>query len=225
MRILIAEDDHHLKNGLTMALEKDGYAVDSFDNGDNALRHIELNHSNYDLLILDFMLPGKSGIEICREIREKEIFVPVLILTALTDISNKVSALDSGADDYLTKPFSIEELSARVRALLRRPRGALSTELKSHGLLLKPSNKQVYFKEQEIKLTLKEFRILEYLMQNSGQVISRDQILDHVWDFGTNAFSNIVDVHITNARKKLEKVGAKDILQTVRGVGFTITPK
>jgi DNA-binding response OmpR family regulator len=222
MRILIVEDDAQLNNGLKLAFEKDGYAVDTFLDGDKALKHILLNHSNYDVIILDYMLPGVSGIDICNTLRKQEIFLPVLMLTGVTDTDKKISALDAGADDYQTKPFSIDELTARVRALLRRPRAALPNELKVKSLSIDTINKKALLNGSEIKLTLKEFNILEYLMRNANQVISRDQILDHVWDFSTNAFSNIVDVHITNLRKKLEKAGGKDMLETVRGVGFII---
>ncbi len=169
------------------------------------------------------MLPGKSGLQICGEVREREIYTPILMLTGVSDTDNKVAALDAGADDYLTKPFSEKELVARVRALLRRPKVAVPTKMTNKDITLDISNKQVFYKDKEVPLTLKEFGILEYLMRNENQVISRDQILDHVWDFEVNAFSNIVDVHITNLRKKLEKAGAKDVLQTIRGVGYKVT--
>lgn len=222
MRILIVEDDAVLNKGIKMILTKEGHAVDSFDDGDKVLKHMLLNHSNYDLFVLDYMLPGKSGLQICGEVREREIYTPILMLTGVSDTDNKVAALDAGADDYLTKPFSEKELVARVRALLRRPRVAVPTKMTNKDLTLDISNKQVFYKEKEVPLTLKEFGILEYLMRNENQVISRDQILDHVWDFEVNAFSNIVDVHITNLRKKLEKAGAKNILETIRGVGYKV---
>jgi DNA-binding response OmpR family regulator len=223
MRIAIVEDDIQLNKALKLALEQAGFAVDSYHDGEKAERTLNLNHSNYDLIILDFKLPGKTGIEICRSLRSNEIYTPILMLTSIVDIENKVSVLDAGADDYVTKPVTIEELTARVRALLRRPRAALSPELTIGTIKLDTSNKCAYVSDREIKLTLKEFGILEYLMRNANNVMSRDQILDHVWDFETNAFSNIVDVHITNLRKKLEKAGAKGILETVRGIGFKIT--
>ncbi len=222
MRILIVEDNKILNGSLTAALEKESYAIDSFYDGTKALRHILVNHSNYDLMIFDNMLPGTTGIELCIALREKGIFTPILMLTGISDTPHKIRALDAGADDYMTKPFSIRELAARVRALLRRPREAITTELKLRGIAMSSSSKQVTYKNTELKLTLKEFGILEYLIRNCGQVISRDQLLDHVWDFEVNAFSNIVDVHITNLRKKLERVGAKHILETVRGTGFII---
>jgi DNA-binding response OmpR family regulator len=222
MRILIVEDDVQLNKALQIGLEREGYAIDVFHDGIKAEKHILLNHSNYDLLLLDHMLPHRTGIEICVAVRKADIYTPILLLTAVVDMENKVKALDAGADDYQTKPFAIEELTARVRALLRRPREALPTELRHGQILINPANKQVFYNNQEIKLTLKEYGILEFLMRNVGQVISRDQLLDHVWDFSTNAFSNIVDVHVTNLRKKLEKAGAKDVLQTIRGVGFTL---
>jgi DNA-binding response OmpR family regulator len=222
MRILIVEDDAVLNKGIKMILEREGYAVDSHTDGTKALRHILVNHTNYDLFVLDYMLPGKNGIEICTDARAQEIYTPVLMLTGISDTDNKVTALDAGADDYLTKPFSEKELMARVRALLRRPKAAVPTKIVHKDLTLDTSNKQVFYKDTLVPLTLKEFGILEYLLRNENQVISRDQILDHVWDFEVNAFSNIVDVHITNLRKKLEKAGAKDILHTIRGVGYKI---
>jgi DNA-binding response OmpR family regulator len=224
MRILIVEDDVQLNGALKIALESEGYAIDCFYDGIKAERHILLNHSNYDLILLDYMLPNKSGVEICKAVRAADIYTPILMLTAITDTETKVNALDAGADDYQTKPFSMEELTARVRALLRRPKAALPTELRLGELIINPASKHVTSHGQEIKLTLKEFGILEYLVRNVGQVISRDQILDHVWDFSTNAFSNIVDVHITNLRKKLEKANAPCTLETIRGVGFIIKP-
>lgn len=222
MRILIIEDDKELNNGLKMALESEGYAVDTYFDGQKSERHILMNHSNYDLIVLDFMLPGKNGIELTQTLRSAEIYVPILMLTGVTDTDNKITALNAGADDYQTKPFSMEELIARVRALLRRPRESLPLEIKTSSITLNTTNKKVFFHGTEIKLTLKEYSILEYLMRNKGMVMSRDQILDHVWDFATNAFSNIVDVHITNLRKKLEKNGAPNVLETIRGIGFTI---
>ncbi|MCC2630654.1 MAG: winged helix family two component transcriptional regulator [Candidatus Paceibacter sp.] len=222
MRIAIVEDDRELNTALTMLLKQEGFAVDSFTDGDKAERAFLINHSNYDLIVLDYMLPGKTGFEICTHLRAQEVFTPILMLTGIADIENKVSVLDAGADDYVIKPIATEELTARIRALLRRPKSALPGEIKLRGLTFHTSNKQVFFNGKEIKLTLKECNILEYLLRNAGQVVSRDQILDHVWDFAANAFSNIVDVHITNVRKKLEKAGATGILETVRGVGFTI---
>ncbi len=222
MRILIVEDDVQLNKALQIALERAGYAIDVFHDGIKAEKHILVNHSNYDLLLLDYMLPNRTGIDICLAVRRADIYTPILLLTAVDDTENKVAALDAGADDYQTKPFAVEELIARVRALLRRPREALPTELKHGRILLNPANKEVLYAGKQIQLTLKEYGILEFLIRHAGQVISRDQLLDHVWDFSTNAFSNIVDVHVTNLRKKLEKAGGKDILQTIRGVGFTI---
>jgi DNA-binding response OmpR family regulator len=222
MRILLVEDAVQLHKALRLTFEKNGYAVDVFTDGIKAERHIILNHTNYDLIVLDYILPNKTGIEVCVDIRAQEILVPILMLTGVIDTATKVAALDAGADDYLTKPFSTDELMARVRALLRRPREALSSELSMGALTLNSADKKVLYAGKELKLTLKEFSILEYLMRNSNHVMSRDQILDHVWDLGVNAFSNIVDVHITNLRKKLEKAGAHNVLETIRGVGFTI---
>ncbi len=222
MRIVILEDDEAINKALKMTLEKDGYAVDSFTDGEKGERHIILNHSNYDLIILDIMMPGRNGIEICNKVREKSIATPILMLTGLSNAEDKVAALDAGADDYLTKPFSVEELSARVRALLRRPKQVLPSKLQMGDLSVESSTRKVFCGDKEILLTLKEFRILEYLIRNSNQVVTRDQILDHVWDFEFNSFSNIVDVHINNLRKKLQKAGSQTTLETIRGVGYQI---
>lgn len=224
MRIVSVEDDPVLSQAIKITLEKEGYAVDTFTDSEKGQRYILLNHSNYDLIILDLMMPGRSGVDICKKLRENNIMTPILILTGRTELENKVTALDSGADDYLTKPFSSQELAARVRALLRRPRASLPTTLKIESLTLDPATRTVTYKDKPISLTLKEFSILEYLLNNINTVISRDQILDHVWDSGYNSFSNLVDVHITNLRKKLELAGAPHMLKTIRGVGYSIKP-
>jgi DNA-binding response OmpR family regulator len=225
MRLLIVEDDEILNKNLKASLEKSGYAVDNFTHAEKAERHILVNHSNYDVFIFDYMLPDKNGIELCITVRQNEILTPIIMLTSVSEKEKIIAALDVGADDYLTKPFSVDELKARVRALLRRPRAARSDTISIRDLMLNVSTQEVLVNNQPVKLTLKEFGILEYLMRNPDTVVSRDQLLDHVWDFQANAFSNIVDVHVTNLRKKLEQAGAKSILQTVRGVGFKIKSK
>ncbi len=220
MKILVIEDDEKLSEALKIGLEKEGYAVDVLHDGETGERRLKVNHMNYDLVILDLLLPKMSGIEVCKSLRSKGILVPILILTGMEATDDKVFALDSGADDYLTKPFSIQELLARVRALLRRPKEALPTELHVRDVVLSPSTRRVYRAGREVPLTLKEFGVLEYFMRHPNQVVSRDQILDHVWDFDFASFSNIVDVHINNLRKKINEGGDENYLETIRGVGY-----
>lgn len=221
MRILVVEDEEKLAQSLQKALEKEGYAVDYVTDGETAERRIELCHKDYDLVILDWMLPKKDGIEITKKVREAKINIPILILTARFGTNDKVNGLDSGADDYLVKPFSLEELIARVRALLRRPAETLPSELKVQDIILNNTTRKVMKKNKEVKLTVKEFALLEYLMRHPNQVVNRNQILDHLWGFDFNSFSNVVDVHMKNLRKKLNS-GKQRILETVRGIGYRI---
>ncbi len=222
MRILIVEDEEKLALSLKKGLEKEGFAVDYIMDGDAGERRIIISHKDYDLIILDLMLPGKDGFQICRAVREQQINVPILVLTARDATDDKVAALDAGADDYLVKPFSFEELMARTRALLRRPEQTLPNELVVHDLKLDTTTRKVTRKGKEINLTLKEFNLLEYLMRNADQVLTREQILDHLWDFAFDSFSNVVDVHVKNLRKKIDCTYHEKLLETIRGVGYRI---
>ncbi len=222
MRILIVEDEEKLATALKKGLEKEGYAADYIMDGEAGQRRIEINHRDYDLIILDLMLPKVTGFEIAQSVRKLGILTPILILTARDAIDDKVSALDAGADDYLVKPFSFEELFARVRALLRRPEQVLPLELKVKDLMLNVTTRKVYRQDKEIPLTLKEFGLLEYLMRHPNQVLTREQILDHLWDFAFDSFSNIVDVHMKNLRKKVDQDYHDKLLETIRGVGYKI---
>ncbi|OGN11345.1 MAG: DNA-binding response regulator [Candidatus Yanofskybacteria bacterium RIFCSPHIGHO2_02_FULL_43_15c] len=220
MRILIIEDDLKIAEAIKAGLEKVGYAVDHIGDGDAGQRRIEINHTDYDLVILDLMLPGKDGFQICKKIREQNINIPVLVLTAKLSTEDKVNALDSGADDYLVKPFSFEELLARIRAILRRPEPVIPVELKLHDITLNTVTRKVFRNGKEIPLTLKEYSLLEYFMRHPGQVLNREQILDHLWDFGFDSFSNVVDVHLKNLRKKIHDNRGEKLLETIRGVGY-----
>lgn len=222
MRILIVEDEEKLAQSLKKGLEKEGFAVDYIMDGDAGERRIVVSHKDYDLVILDLMLPGKDGFQICRDVREQQITTPILVLTARDATEDKVTALDAGADDYLVKPFSFEELMARVRALLRRPEQALPNELVVKDLCLDTTTRKVTRKGKEINLTLKEFNLLEYLMRHADQVLTREQILDHLWDFAFDSFSNVVDVHVKNLRKKIDGNQHEKLLETIRGVGYRI---
>lgn len=222
MRILIVEDQENLAKLVKNGLESEGFAADYAIDGEAGLKRILMNHADYDLVILDWMLPKKNGDEICREVRAKGISMPILMLTARDSAKDMIAGLDCGADDYLTKPFSFDVLLARIRAILRRPKSALPVELTAGDISLNPATKKVFRGEKEINLTLKEFVLLEYLMRNKGTAVTRDQILSSIWDFAFDSFANVVDVHITNLRKKLDDKDAK-VIQTVRGVGYRIS--
>lgn len=219
MKILIVEDQENLARLIKNGLSAEGFSADFVTDGEAGLRRILTNHKDYDLVILDWMLPKKNGNEICREVRSKKIDIPILMLTARDGARDMIEGLDCGADDYLTKPFSFDVLVARIRAILRRPKVALPLELECGDVKLNPATKKVSREEKEINLTLKEFSLLEYLMRNCGAAVTRDQILSGVWDFAFDSFANVVDVHITNLRKKLGDKEGK-IIQTVRGVGY-----
>jgi DNA-binding response OmpR family regulator len=164
------------------------------------------------------MLPGKDGVAVCNNWRENDVVVPVLMLTALDTTDDKVTGLDAGADDYLAKPFAFKELLARIHALLRRPKKTLPIVLSSHGVSINTTSRMVTYKDKPISLTLKEFMVLEYLMRNLNKVITRDELYSHAWDFADSSFSNTVDVHIKNLRRKIHDNGK--IIQTIRGVGY-----
>lgn len=220
MKILIVEDQEKLAKLLKKGLESKGYAADYVTDGEAGQNRIELYKDDYDLIIMDIMMPKKNGFEVCRAVRAQNISIPILMLTARDSTDDKISALEGGADDYLVKPFSFKELLARIKAILRRPKNSLIAEIKIRDIALNPSARKVFCGKSEIKLTLKEFSLLEYLMRHPNQVVNREQILDNLWDFGFDSFSNVVDVHIKNLRKKLDDDGKKKILETIRGVGY-----
>lgn len=220
MKILVVEDEENLAKLLKKGLESEGYAVDHCADGDSAQRRIELNHKDYDLILLDLMLPKKSGFEVCQNIRSSNINTPVLILTAKADIESKVTLLDCGADDYMIKPFVFSELLARVRALTRRPESILHSELAIADLVLNLNTKKLHRDGKEIDLTLKEFRLLEYFMRRPNVVIERVDITDNIWDFDHDSFSNALDVYINRLREKIDKGREKGLIETVRGTGY-----
>lgn len=222
MKILIVEDEKNIAETVKSGLEKEGFAVDWVADGQAALRRIQLHNADYDVIILDLMLPGLTGDEICRSIRTAGISVPVLVLTARGLEEDKVALLDSGADDYLTKPFSFKELLARVRALTRRPKQALPTLLTAGNLAIDPANKIATKDGANIKLTLTEFRILEYLMRNPNQIVERESLINNVWDFNFDSFSNVVDVYICRLRKKIGDTEKEQKLESVRGIGYRL---
>ena len=218
MKILVVEDNEKLAENLKQGLVQEGYAVDILGDGLLAERRILINRDEYDLVILDRMLPGKDGVAVCALWRENEVVIPVLMLTALGNTDDKVLGLDAGADDYLPKPFAFKELLARIHALLRRPKKTAPKILTSGNIALNTASREVTFKNKNISLTLKEFMVLEYLIRNLNKVITRDELYSHAWDFADSSFSNTVDVHIKNLRKKINDNGK--IIQTIRGVGY-----
>lgn len=226
MRILIIEDDTTLAQAIAFGLEKEGHTVIHAPDGTAGETAATGDPRGFDLIILDLMLPHKDGVAVCQSIRNQGIAAPILILTGKDGIDDKVRALNSGADDYLTKPFSLPELMARVHALLRRPRHFLPSQLSVNDFVLNTEKRTLLYRNEEIPLTLKEFAILEYLMRHPNQVLTREQILDHVWDYNFDSFSNIVDVHINNLRKKINNRAAEAkramVLETIRGVGYCV---
>lgn len=222
MKVLIIEDQESLAQLVKKGLEKEGYVADYVSDGEAGQKRIELHHSDYDVIILDLMLPKRNGDEVCKNVRNQGVTTPILILTAKDGEEDKVSLLDSGADDYLTKPFSFKELLARIRALTRRPVNALPVELTVGDLVLNSANKTVLRDGKEIKLTLTEFRLLDYLMRHAGQVIERESIFSNIWDFDFDSFSNIVDVYVNRLRKKIDDGRERKMLETVRGVGYRV---
>ena len=219
MRILIIEDQEKLANSIKKGLENLGYAVDAVYDGKSGLRRIFAAPEDFDLIILDIMLPELDGISLCKKIRNEHIMTPVLMLTAKDTLDDKINGLDVGADDYLVKPFEFDELTARIRALLRRPTIALATEMTGAGIILDTIKHMVTKDGKNIKVTSKEFSILELLLRNKDQVLSRDKIIAHVWDFNYDTFSNIVDVHIKNLRRKLQSK-KENIFETIHGIGY-----
>jgi two-component system OmpR family response regulator len=222
MRLLVVEDTDKLAKALKRGLENEGYAVDTLGDGHLAQTRLRSRHDEYDVVVLDVMLPGVDGFTICRDLRERGVTVPVLMLTARDSIDDKVTGLDSGADDYLVKPFAFEELLARVRTLLRRPRGALPVALTAGDLTLDPVSRTARRGALELELTAKEFSLLELLMRHPGEVLSRERIVDHVWDDEYDASSNVIDVHIKNLRRKVDRAGGPSLFKTVRGVGYSL---
>jgi DNA-binding response OmpR family regulator len=220
MKILLVEDNQKLAGNIKQGLIQENFSVEVIEDGLDAENNILMNRNNYDLIILDLMLPGKSGLAVCGDIRKKGIKIPILILTALDQVEDKVLGLNSGADDYLQKPFAFEELLARINALLRRPKELQNDILVCGDIQLDKLGKVAKFKNKIISLTLKEFMLLEYLISNANNVITRDTLYSHVWDDADTTFSNTVDVHIKNLRKKIHDDGK--IIQTVRGVGYKV---
>lgn len=223
MRILLVEDDVAIAQSLKEGLEDEAYAVDVAHDGDEGYRAAAAD--DYDVIILDVMLPEMNGYEVCRALRAEGNQTPILMLTARDAEQDIVEGLDVGADDYLAKPFSFEVLLARLRALLRRPNERLEEVLRVGDLTLDPSLKKVTRAAQEISLTAKEYAVLEYLMRNAGKVLSKEQIISHVWDFDADVLPNNVELFIMFLRRKIDKPFDAKLIHTVPGFGYKLEDK
>jgi DNA-binding response OmpR family regulator len=219
MRILVVEDETRMAALIRQGLEEEAYAVDVVGNGAEVLDWVET--ARYDLILLDIMLPGMDGLDVCRLLREKGYAMPILMLTARDTLPDKVLGLDSGADDYLVKPFAIEELTARLRALARRDGPSKTTELRVGDLVLDTATKRARRGDVLLEeLTAKEYALLETLMRHPNQVLTRDQIIDHVWNMEFESGSKLIEVYIHSLRKKIDEGHAEKLIRTVRGLGY-----
>ena len=221
MRILLIEDNRRLSHSLKMSLLDDGYAVDTAFDGQEGQEFAEL--TPYDAIILDVMLPVKDGLEVCRELRRQRINIPVIMLTARDAVEDRVQGLDSGADDYLVKPFAIDELRARLRALLRRDAPSKSGQIEIGDLVIEPATHRVERCGQAIQLTAKEYARLEYFARHSNQIIAREMAESHIWSYDFNGTSNVVDVYIRRLRRKIDDPFETKLFETVRGVGYRLS--
>jgi DNA-binding response OmpR family regulator len=220
MKVLVVEDEKKLAGFIRRALKEDGHAVEVCNDGDAGMHRA--TSETYDAVILDLMLPGTGGLEILRSIREKGRSEPVLILTARDSLQDRVTGLDRGADDYLTKPFALDELRARVRALLRRGKGGVSTVLRFSDLSMDLVERTVTRGRRAIELTPREFSLLEYFLRNPRRVLTRTSIAEHVWDYNFDWQSNVVDVFVNGVRRKTEEQGEPRLIHTLRGVGYVL---
>ncbi len=220
MRVLVVEDEPRMAALIRQGLVEEAYAVDVVGRGDEVLDWVQ--SATYDVILLDIMLPGMNGLEVCRQLRDQGYQIPVLMLTARDTLPDKVKGLDSGADDYLIKPFAIEELTARLRALARREGPSKSAELVVADLFLNPATKLARRGERSIELTAKEYALLETLMRRPNQVVSRHQIIDHVWDMEFESGSKLIEVYIHALRKKIDEDYPVKLIHTLRGLGYRI---
>jgi len=220
MRALVVEDEVKMAALIRRGLVEEGYAADVARTGEEALWMARA--TPYDAIVLDVMLPGRNGLEVCRSLRESGVWSPILMLTARDGVEDKVSGLDSGADDYLSKPFSFAELLARLRALTRRGPSERPAVLEVGTLRLDPATRQAWRGEAEVDLSTKEFALLETFMRNPGDVLTRLDLLEHAWDYGYENRSNVVDVYVRYLRAKIDRPFAVDAIETVRGVGYRL---
>ena len=220
MRVLLIEDNRRLSDSLRATLVEDGYAVDVAYDG---IEGEELAlFTPYDVILLDVMLPKRDGIEVCRSLRDQKVLTPILMLTARDALDDRVAGLDSGADDYLVKPFEIKELRARLRALLRRRSGDKAGDLVIHDLRLDPAGHYAWRADAPLDLTAKEFSLLEYLMRNPNRLVTREMVVSHLWDYDRTIASNVVDVYIRRLRRKVDDPYDVKLIETIRGAGYRL---
>jgi heavy metal response regulator len=220
MRILIIEDEQKVAEFIKRGLKEEGYAVDVALDGEEG--YFQATTNLYDAILLDLMLPKLDGLSLCRKLRQENIHTPILMLTAKDSVKDKVKGLDSGADDYLPKPFSFEELLARIRAILRKGKNQQPTQLQVADLVLDLLNHKVYRAQAEINLTAKEYALLEYFMRNTGNIITRTMISEHVWDINFDTFTNVIDVYVNYLRNKIDKGHKNKLIHTIRGRGYIL---
>lgn len=220
-KILLVEDEGKIANAVARGLKYEDFDVTIASDGEEAL--VLGKDEDFDCIILDRMIPLKEGVEVCKELRESNIKTPIIMLTAKSGVNDKVEGLDAGADDYLAKPFSLDELLARIRALLRRPNNIVSDELKVGDLILNTTTFEARRDDKLINLSKKEYDLLEYLMRNANRIISKEKIINHVWDFDSDILPNTVEVYMGYLRNKIDKpFKDKKMLQTVRGFGYKL---
>jgi DNA-binding response OmpR family regulator len=219
-KVLLVEDEKKVLSFIKRGLEDEQFEVETASDGEEGYR--KGSEGRFDLIVLDVMMPKKDGLTVVKELREKKVLTPVLMLTAKDTVDDIVAGLSSGSDDYLTKPFAFAELLARVRALLRRSEQDRGAEIRFADLRIDPVTHKVWRKEKEIDLTAKEYALLEYMMRNPNQVLTRNMIAEHVWDYTFDSFTNIIDVYVNYLRKKIDRDADKKLIHTVRGVGYTL---
>lgn len=221
MRILLVEDDEGISGFIVKGLRESAYAIDLSVDGNDALYQVSINE--YDLIILDVNIPFKNGFEVCKEIREQELEIPILMLTARDAVKDRVEGLDAGADDYLTKPFAYDELLARIRALLRRrEKQFVESHIEVGDLEIDTDSQRIWRNGEEILLTTKEFTVLEYFARNANRVIGREELSEHCWDETYDPFTNSIEVFVNRLRKKIDKDSDKPLIQTRRGAGYIL---
>ncbi|MGA8263984.1 MAG: response regulator transcription factor [Ignavibacteriaceae bacterium] len=223
MRILLIEDDKRIVSALTKGLRSESFAVDAASDGIKGEELARIN--NYDIIILDVMLPKQDGWTTCKHLRSKSILTPILMLTALDDVDDKIKGLNTGADDYLAKPFHFGELLARIRSLVRRNSQIKSTSIQKYGLTLDINTHKAFRDRKEISLTSKEFALLEYFMMNDNKILSRSEISEHLWDMNFDPKSNVIDSFVKYLRQKIDKNFDKPLIHTVRGSGYIFSEK
>ena len=220
MRVLVVEDERRLAGIIKRGLLEEGYSVDNAYDGEEAEYMAE--NAQYDAMVLDVMLPRKDGVAVCRDLRSRNINTPILMLTAKDTLDDRIRGLDSGADDYQTKPFAFSELLARVRALMRREALPKSQKLKVGDLVMDTLSREVWRGERKVELTTKEYSMLEYFMRHPNMVLTRTMLEENVWDYAFDGVSNIVDVYVRRLRLKLEQAGEPSVIDTVRGAGYRL---